>query len=188
MSLLFWRKTLTGSGHPEPVAANETNPLPVQSAQLPTALAASGGIKVEGVAGGVAQPVSGTFWQATQPVSGTVTANQGGAPWSQTISGVTAAKLQKSKQPRTTITCAVASTDYAAAAAMPAGTKYLWTYCASEAIIAMGEATSATVGAVIPPSSPVLFPVTVTGTAADDTPHAQSATAGAVVHLCYLQD
>jgi hypothetical protein len=26
-------------------------------------------------------PVSGTFWQATQPVSGTVTANQGTSPW-----------------------------------------------------------------------------------------------------------
>jgi hypothetical protein len=26
-------------------------------------------------------PVSGIFWQATQPVSGTVTSNQGGAPW-----------------------------------------------------------------------------------------------------------
>jgi hypothetical protein len=32
-----------------------------------------------GVTGSVA--VTGTFWQATQPVSGTVTANQGGAPW-----------------------------------------------------------------------------------------------------------
>lgn len=29
-----------------------------------------------------AVPVSGAFFQATQPVSGTVTANQGGAPWS----------------------------------------------------------------------------------------------------------
>jgi hypothetical protein len=29
--------------------------------------------------------VTGTFWQATQPVSGTVTANQGGAPWSENI-------------------------------------------------------------------------------------------------------
>src|SRR5579884_2249669 len=28
-----------------------------------------------------AVPVSGTFWQATQPVSGTVTANQGGSNW-----------------------------------------------------------------------------------------------------------
>jgi hypothetical protein len=37
-------------------------------------------------------PVTGTFWQATQPVSGTVTANQGGAPWSvngDTASGAT---------------------------------------------------------------------------------------------------
>ncbi len=41
------------------------------SGGLPAALAAGGGLKVEGVAGGVAQPVSGTFWQATQPVSGT---------------------------------------------------------------------------------------------------------------------
>lgn len=35
--------------------------------------------KVDGSA--VTQPVSGTFWQATQPVSGTVTANQGGSNW-----------------------------------------------------------------------------------------------------------
>lgn len=135
---------------------------------FPAALGAGGGMKVDG---------SGT----PLPVSPTGT-------WTATISGVTAAKLQKSKQPRTTITCAVASTDYAAAAAMPAGTKYLWTYCASEAIIAMGEATAAAVGVVIPAGSPVLFPVTVTGTAADDTLHAQSATAGAVVHCAYLQD
>lgn len=39
---------------------------------------------------GATQPslaVTGTFWQATQPVSGTVTANQGGAPWSVSGSG-----------------------------------------------------------------------------------------------------
>src|SRR6266566_4976660 len=36
-------------------------------------------IKVDG--SGVTQPVSGTFWQATQPVSGTITANQGGSNW-----------------------------------------------------------------------------------------------------------
>ena len=35
------------------------------------------------VGGSVA--VTGTFWQTTQPVSGTVTANQGGAPWSVTF-------------------------------------------------------------------------------------------------------
>lgn len=43
--------------------------LTIDSTQLPTALAAGGGLKVEGVAGGVAVPVSGTFFQTTQPVS-----------------------------------------------------------------------------------------------------------------------
>lgn len=43
--------------------------LTVDSTQLPAALAANGGLKIEGVASGVAVPVSGTFWQATQPVS-----------------------------------------------------------------------------------------------------------------------
>lgn len=37
------------------------------------------------VIGNVTIAVTGTFWQTTQPVSGTVTANQGGAPWSQNV-------------------------------------------------------------------------------------------------------
>jgi len=37
----------------------------------PLSLNTSGGLRVDG--SGVTQPVSGTFWQATQPVSGTVT-------------------------------------------------------------------------------------------------------------------
>src|SRR6516165_467789 len=36
----------------------------------------AGGLRVDGSA--VTQPVSGTFWQATQPVSGTITLTQGG--------------------------------------------------------------------------------------------------------------
>ncbi len=32
--------------------------------------------------------VSGTFWQTTQPVSGTVTANQGGSNWSQNVAQI----------------------------------------------------------------------------------------------------
>jgi len=48
-------------------------------------LTTAGALRVDGSA--VTQPVSGTFWQATQPVSGTVTANQGGT-WNVTnISG-----------------------------------------------------------------------------------------------------
>ena len=46
---------------------------------------ATNALKVDGSA--VTQPVSGTFWQATQPVSGTVTANQGGAPWTMKPDG-----------------------------------------------------------------------------------------------------
>lgn len=38
-------------------------------------------VTIQGNASGVAVPVSGTFFQATQPVSGTVTANQGTSPW-----------------------------------------------------------------------------------------------------------
>lgn len=44
-------------------------------ALLPTALGANGGLKIEGVASGTAVPVSGTFYQATQPVAGTVATN-----------------------------------------------------------------------------------------------------------------
>jgi hypothetical protein len=40
---------------------------------------------IEGYSGGTAVPVSGTFWQATQPVSGTVTANQGGSNWTANV-------------------------------------------------------------------------------------------------------
>lgn len=38
-------------------------------AKLPVALGATGGLTIEGVVGGTAVPVSGTFYQATQPVS-----------------------------------------------------------------------------------------------------------------------
>jgi hypothetical protein len=40
----------------------------------PLSLNTSGGLRVDG--SGVTQPVSGTFWQATQPVSGSVTVTQ----------------------------------------------------------------------------------------------------------------
>jgi hypothetical protein len=42
-------------------------------------------------------PVTGTFWQTTQPVSGTVTANQGGAPWS--VNGDTASGVADANNP-----------------------------------------------------------------------------------------
>jgi hypothetical protein len=39
----------------------------------PLSLTTAGALRIDG--SGVTQPVSGTFWQATQPISGTVTAN-----------------------------------------------------------------------------------------------------------------
>jgi hypothetical protein len=63
-----------GEFNTSPTAITSGNASPLQ-------LNGSGSLRVDG--SGVTQPVSGTFWQATQPVSGTVTANQGGAPWSE---------------------------------------------------------------------------------------------------------
>lgn len=54
---------------PLPTGASTETTLAALKALFPAALATSGGLKVEGVAGGVAVPVSGTFFQATQPVS-----------------------------------------------------------------------------------------------------------------------
>jgi hypothetical protein len=45
-------------------------------------------LTIQGNAAGVAVPVSGTFWQATQPISGTISASQSGA-WSVTANAGT---------------------------------------------------------------------------------------------------
>ena len=71
---------------------------------------------------------------------------------------------------------------------MPAGAKYVMVYCQSACIVAMGEATSATVGVYVGACIPTAFPVTVTGTTANDKPHVQSPTAGAVVRFTYMRD
>lgn len=62
----------TGSG--SVFVANGTASFPLQ-VSLANTSSNSTAVKVDGSA--VTQPVSGTFWQATQPVSGTVTANAG---------------------------------------------------------------------------------------------------------------
>jgi len=71
-----------GTG-PWPVTDNADS-LTVDSPGIPTALgqatmAASMPVAIASNQSGV--PVTGTFWQATQPVSGTVTANAGTGPW-----------------------------------------------------------------------------------------------------------
>jgi hypothetical protein len=76
----FWQATQPVSLASAVAVTDNSGSLTVDSAQLPAALAAGGGLKVEGVAGGVAVPVSGTFWQATQPVSGTVAVSNSSFP------------------------------------------------------------------------------------------------------------
>jgi hypothetical protein len=107
---------------------------------------------------------------------------------SPSIGNVGACKLVKSGTVAEEVTCTAASTDYPMASAMVAGTKYLVVYCASACIVAMGAATSATVGVYVGAGQPTVFPVTVTGTAADDKAHVQSATAGAVVRFTRMAD
>lgn len=110
--------------------------------------------------------------------------DEGGVP----IAGVTACKLTKGGTVAEEVTCALAGDDYPMANAMAAGTKYLEVYCASACIVAMGAATSATNGVVLPAGATMRYAVTVTGTAADDKAHVQSATAGAIVRFTSLAD
>lgn len=55
---------------------------PASPLQVSLANTGANGTAVLVTGAGGTFPVTGTFFQATQPVSGTITANQGGAPWS----------------------------------------------------------------------------------------------------------
>lgn len=84
------------------VAADQA--LVTRTVQLPTALAANGGLKIEGVASGIAVPVSGSFFQATQPVSGTfwqATQPVSGTFWqtNQQVVGAAASSATKAGNP-----------------------------------------------------------------------------------------
>lgn len=102
------------------------------------------------------------------------------------VNGITAAKLQQSLQSRTSITCTLADTDYAAGAVIPAGTKYIEVYCAADFVLAVDTATTASVGKRIIANTQVVIPVSFGG--GDSTLHAQSPTAGAVVYINYAKD
>ena len=97
--------------------------------------------------------------------------------------------LQHGYVTTTSVTCTLGTTDYAAGANVPAWARYLRIECASDCVVAIGEATSATVGlrvkAGVTESSWPLSPLDVAGGVAV---HAQSPTAGAVVYLTYLCD
>ncbi len=78
------------------------------------------------------------------------------------------------------------STDATFDANVPAGTRYVEIYCASACIVAIGEATSATLGRFVPGGLPAIFRLSDADVAAGKALHAQSATASAVVYAAYL--
>lgn len=104
------------------------------------------------------------------------------------MGGVSACKLTKGGTVAEKVTCTVAGTDYPAATAMPAGTKYVIVSCDVACEVAMGAAVTDTNCLPIPPSSSLPWPVTVTGTTADDKPHVRCATAGKIVTFTYMAD
>ena len=93
-----------GSGYVEVDVKTPTN-FPVTQVTSPWVTSVSGSVAVTGTFWQATQPVSvsgtvavtGTFWQATQPVSGTVTADQGTTPW--TVAGTAAAGSPPSGDP-----------------------------------------------------------------------------------------
>ena len=103
------------------------------------------------------------------------------------ISANTTAKLEIGRQPRTSITCTAANTDYATAAVIPARTGYVRVACAADCIVSVDEATTAAVGVyVIAGTKAETFPLVFGVGAGDSKIHAQSPTAGAVVNITYL--
>ena len=103
------------------------------------------------------------------------------------IAGVSACALKKTKTVAELVTCTNANTDYQMASAMAAGTKYIVIYCSAACVVAMGAATSATNGVGLDAGT-WSWPVTVTGVAADDKVHVQSAIAGTVVRFTSMAD
>lgn len=104
------------------------------------------------------------------------------------IGNVSACALKRLGTACEKVTLTSANTDYPMASAMASGTKYLVIYCASDILVSMGEATTATVGVFVSGGTSTAFPVTVTGTTAYDRAHAQSETAGAVVRFTSMAD
>src|SRR6516162_1915047 len=96
---------------------------------LTTTLA--GALRVDG--SGATQPVSGTFWQTTQPISGTVTANQGGAPWSMKPDGTSWALTSTSANVNVTNTVPVSGTFWQATQPVSAASLPLPTGAATSA-------------------------------------------------------
>lgn len=104
------------------------------------------------------------------------------------VKNISACVLRKGTTVAQDVTCTSANTDYAADGPLSVGTRYVVIYCPSVCKVAMGAATSSTNGVYVGAGMPTIFPVYVTGVAADDTVHVQSQVAGAVVTITQMAD
>lgn len=104
------------------------------------------------------------------------------------IGGVSACRLARQRTASQTVTCTAANTDYSAASALSSWAKYVRISCPSDCIVAMGEATSGSVGVAITGGMSETFPVTYTGITAYDTVHVRSPVAFAAVRITQLAD
>jgi hypothetical protein len=100
------------------------------------------------------------------------------------LSGYQLCLLGKGRTPSTTITCTLASTDYAASAPIPGGTRFIGIFASADCTVAVGDATSASVGQGVQ-AGMTLLPVKLSADPGENVVHAQSATAGATVRLTY---
>lgn len=108
--------------------------------------------KVDGSA--VTQPVSGTFWQATQPVSGTVTANAGSGTFTVSVSNTPSVTLSGTAQvttsgTTTTTVSAGVGTDTVVKASAGRLCRVLITSTAGAAVTAFYDNASAGSGTII---------------------------------------
>lgn len=104
------------------------------------------------------------------------------------LGGMLACKLKYNNAAMVSITCTNANTNYAAGANVPAGTQYVSVYCANACRVAIGQATSSSVGVMVGAGVPAVFPLHPDDVTTGRAINAQSPTAGSVVYLTYMVD
>ena len=104
------------------------------------------------------------------------------------MNSISACKLQKGVEVRTSVTCTAANTNYAAGGNIPASTTYVTAYCANHFQIAVGEATSSTVGIDVTAGVATTFPLKAADVSGGNALNVQSDTAGSVVYITYQTD
>lgn len=101
------------------------------------------------------------------------------------IGAVALAPLVKGNAPLTTITCTTANQDFAAATNFPTGSKYMTLKSTYDFSVAMGEATTTSIGYPIDGGVTTMLSIVESTSTVDNVVHVQSATTGAVVNVVF---